>query len=153
MDPWNAGRQGFVKDPTRARAEALPMFVRNAKDVEPFVAADLSEIRPLIDRSTTAIASVSVAHATLAPGAQTIWHRLDRTDEIYFILAGRGLVSVGGESREVSAGDTVWIPAGMEQRIRNLGPDPLKFLCACGPAYLPELDRPDHALALAQGQA
>ena len=117
------------------------MFASNVRDAEPFVAADLSEIRPLVDRANTGIASVSLAHATVAAGAETVWHRLERTDEIYFILSGRGLVSVGDESREVGPGDAVWIPAGIQQGIRNLSPDPLAFLCACGPAYTPECDQ------------
>ena len=124
------------------------MFVNNARDAEPCVAADLSEIRLLVDRANIGINSVSLAHATVAPGAETLWHRLERTDEIYFILSGRGLVSVGDESREVGPGDTVWIPAGIPQRIRNLGLETLEFLCACGPAYVRECDQRVHAAAL-----
>jgi mannose-6-phosphate isomerase-like protein (cupin superfamily) len=116
------------------------MFITNARDAVPFVAADLSEIRPLVDRSNTTISSVSLAHAVVAPDAETIWHRLDGTDEVYFILSGCGSVSVGDESREVGPGDAVWIPAGVPQRIRNLGQVPLAFLCACGPAYRAERD-------------
>jgi mannose-6-phosphate isomerase-like protein (cupin superfamily) len=122
------------------------MFVSNARQAEPFVAADLSEIRLLVDRVNTGIGSVSLAHATVAPGAETIWHRLEDTDEIYFVLSGRGLVSVGDESRQVEPGDTVWIPADIPQKIRNLGPAPLEFLCACGPAYVPICDQPAHPL-------
>lgn len=122
--------------------DAWPMFINNAKDAAPFVAADLSEIRLLVDRVNMGIAAVSLAHATVAPGAETVWHRLEGTDEIYFILSGRGLVCVGAEFREVGPGDTVWIPAGVEQKIQNLDPSPLQFLCACGPAYLPECDQP-----------
>jgi mannose-6-phosphate isomerase-like protein (cupin superfamily) len=117
------------------------MFVSNARDAKPFVAADLSEIRLLVDRINAGIASVSLAHATVAAGAETVWHQLERTDEIYFILSGRGLVSVGDESREVGPGDTIWIPAGIKQKIQNLSADPLAFLCACGPAYAPECDQ------------
>jgi mannose-6-phosphate isomerase-like protein (cupin superfamily) len=124
------------------------MFVSNFRDAEPFVAADLSEIRCLVDRANTGSPSVSLAHATVAPGAETVWHRLEATDEIYFVLSGRGLVSVGDESREVGPGDAVWIPAGIQQRIRNLGPDPLEFVCACGPAYLRECDQRAGAVAL-----
>jgi mannose-6-phosphate isomerase-like protein (cupin superfamily) len=121
------------------------MFVSNVGDAEPFVAADLSEIRLLVDRANTSISSVSLAHATVAAGAETVWHQLESTDEIYFILFGRGLVWVGEESREVGPGDTVWIPAGVSQKIRNLDPTPLTFLCACGPAYLPACDQRTHA--------
>lgn len=103
--------------------------------------AGLVEIRVLVDRATVGVASVSLAHATVAAGAETVWHRLQATDEIYFVLSGRGLVSVGDESGEVGPGDAVWIPAGVPQKIRALGSVPLTFLCACGPAYLPERDQ------------
>ncbi|MDT5140445.1 MAG: hypothetical protein QOG19_1639 [Mycobacterium sp.] len=123
------------------------MFVSNVQDAGPFLAADLSEIRLLVDRVNTGISSVSLAHATVAPAAETVWHRLEHTDEIYFVLSGRGVMSVGEESREVGPGDAVWIPAGVPQRIQNPGPDPLAFLCACGPAYFPECDHPTGAIA------
>jgi mannose-6-phosphate isomerase-like protein (cupin superfamily) len=106
-----------------------------------------------VDRSNANIASISLAHATVAAGAETVWHRLAGTDEIYFVLSGRGLISVGIESREVRAGDAVWIPAGVRQKIRNLGQDPLTFLCACGPAYSPERDWPAPAFALIESRA
>jgi len=117
------------------------MFVTNVNDADPFVAADFSEIRLLVDRANTAISSVSLAHATVAAGTETVWHRLNGTDEIYFILSGHGRVWVGDESLEVGPGDTVWIPAGVGQKIRNLGLAPLTFLCACGPAYAPHCDQ------------
>jgi mannose-6-phosphate isomerase-like protein (cupin superfamily) len=116
------------------------MFISNAKNAAPFVAADLSEIRLLVDRVNMGIASVSLAHATVAPGDETVWHRLAGTDEIYFMLSGRGLIFVADDFREVRPGDTVWIPAGVRQKIRNLGSTPLTFLCACGPAYEPECE-------------
>jgi mannose-6-phosphate isomerase-like protein (cupin superfamily) len=106
----------------------------------------------LVDRANVGIASVSLAHATVAAGSETEWHRLERTDEIYFILFGRGLIWVGDESREVGAGDTVWIPAGIPQRIRNLSSAPLVFLCACGPAYVPECDRPARGVTLIEAR-
>lgn len=68
--------RGFVKDPPRARAHAAAMFVSNAREAEPFVAPDLSEIRVLVDRATVGVASVSLAHATVAAGAETVWHRI-----------------------------------------------------------------------------
>ena len=116
------------------------MFISNARNAAPFVAADLSQIRLLVDRVNMGIASVSLAHATVAAGVETVWHRLAGTDEIYFILSGHGLVWVADESREVGPGDTVWIPAGVRQKISNLGSSELTFLCACGPAYEPECE-------------
>ena len=34
-------------------------------------------------------------------------------------------------------GDVVLIPAGKTQRIRNVGPDDLVFLCICTPRFEP----------------
>ena len=129
------------------------MFVRNVRDSKPFVAADLSQIRLLVDRANAGTTSVSVAHATVLAGAQTLWHRLEGTDEIYVVLSGRGLVSVGAESRQVGPGDAVWIPAGFPQKIRNLTTAPLEFLCACGPAYVPQCDQPGRAAGMAEVRA
>ncbi|VBA43875.1 hypothetical protein LAUMK13_04728 [Mycobacterium innocens] len=133
--------QGSAKDSTSTCADAVPMFVSNVRHAQPFVAADHSEVRLLVDRLNVGIASVSLAHATVAAGSETVWHCLENTDEIYFVLSGSGLVFVGSETRAVGSGDTVWIPAGVPQKIRNLGRDPLVFLCACGPAYAPECDK------------
>ncbi|MHA7650355.1 cupin domain-containing protein [Mycobacterium sp. ML4] len=123
------------------------MFVSNVRDARPFLAADLSEIHLLVDRVNTGISSVSLAHATVAPGAETVWHRLQDTDEIYFVLSGCGLMSVGDECREVGSGDAVWVPAGVRQRIANTGSGPLVFLCVCGPAYVRECDLPAGVMA------
>ena len=39
---------------------------------------------------------------------------------------------------EVNPGDTVVIPAGMRQRIRNSGEEELIFLALCTPRFVPE---------------
>jgi quercetin dioxygenase-like cupin family protein len=46
------------------------------------------------------------------PGAHTYWHSHEN-GQILQVLAGRGLIcSAGGRPRVISAGDTVWVPAG-----------------------------------------
>ena len=49
----------------------------------------------------------------LAKQGMTMAGHAHPTDEIYIVLSGSGYVIVGGENREVFAGDTVAIPAGM----------------------------------------
>ena len=128
------------------------MFVRNVRDAAPFLAADLSEIRLLVDRANVGIASVSLAHATVAAGSETVvasigTHRRDLLHSVWARahLGGRR-ISRGG------AGDTVWIPAGIPQRIQNLSSAPLAFLCACGPAYVPECDQPARGVTLIEAR-
>ncbi len=78
----------------------------------------------------------SIARARVTPGVTTRWHRLKNTSERYYIISGSGLVEVGQlPPRQVSAGDTVLIPAMCRQRITNTGPDDLIFLAICTPRY------------------
>ena len=56
------------------------MFVSNVSKAQPFLAADLSEIRLLVDRANTGIASVSLAAQRRRRGdrlASTERHRRD----------------------------------------------------------------------------
>jgi quercetin dioxygenase-like cupin family protein len=47
-----------------------------------------------------------------APGARTFWHTHDY-GQILQVLSGRGLVcTFGQQPREITAGDTVWVPPG-----------------------------------------
>jgi mannose-6-phosphate isomerase-like protein (cupin superfamily) len=81
--------------------------------------------------------AVSVARARVPPGVETARHALS-VDERYLVLSGRGRVEIEDlEPEEVSSGDVVLIPAGKTQRIRNLGPDDLVFLCVCTPRFEP----------------
>ena len=78
---------------------------------------------------------VSLARARVPPGTTTAWHKL-AVDERYVLVSGDGRVEVEGvEPREVRKGDVVLIPAGKTQRIRNVGPDDLVFLCICTPRF------------------
>jgi mannose-6-phosphate isomerase-like protein (cupin superfamily) len=94
-----------------------------------------SEIRPLIDRTTSEITQCSLAEETLLPGQSVCAHRHNQLEEIYYILSGRGRMSVGDEQSEVGPGDAVYIPRGHRHTLENTGTEPMKLLLVCGPAY------------------
>jgi mannose-6-phosphate isomerase-like protein (cupin superfamily) len=97
-----------------------------------------SEIRPLIDRTTSAITQCSLAEETLLPGQEVTPHRHQTIEEIYYIVEGRGLMTVGDEQREVSAGDAVYIPPHHRHTLKNTGTEPIKLILVCGPAFFYE---------------
>jgi mannose-6-phosphate isomerase-like protein (cupin superfamily) len=101
----------------------------------PFVTKDGSEIRSILDRTNSTAANQSLAEATLPPGAATEAHRHPVTEEVYYVLRGVGRMAVGFEEREVGPGDGVLIPPGTRHTIRNVGAEPLVFLCCCAPPY------------------
>ena len=94
-----------------------------------------SEIRPLIDRTTSSVELCSLAEETLPAGAAVTRHFHRETEEVYYVLEGAGRMTVGVEVREVSAGDAVYIPRGAAHTLENTGAAPMTILLVCGPAY------------------
>ena len=54
-------------------------------------------------------------------------------DEIYHVLAGRARITVGAETRDVAAGDTVFVSAGVPHRFHDIA-EQLRALVVFGPA-------------------
>jgi mannose-6-phosphate isomerase-like protein (cupin superfamily) len=94
-----------------------------------------SEIRPLIDRTTSSIERCSLAEEVLPVGAKVGRHYHAETEEIYYILQGTGRMTVGDEVRTVEAGDAVFIPRHHAHTLENTGQEPMTILLVCGPAY------------------
>lgn len=105
-------------------------------DLEPYVTRDGSTIREWAGPGYAAEASgLSLAEATVPPGAATIQHLHRRSEELYLVTAGSGLLRVGEEERRVEVGDCVAIPPGTPHRLRNDGAVDLVVVCACAPPY------------------
>jgi len=111
------------------------MDIINLADVEPFRTKAGSEIRELLAHRNSCIRNQTLAEARLAAGAATAAHHHVRTEEIYYILEGRGQMRVADESRPVGPGDAVAIAPGAIHQITNTGPGVLRFLCCCAPGY------------------
>ncbi len=101
-----------------------------------------SEIRPLIDRTTSDIELCSLAEEVLPPGATVGRHHHLATEEVYYLLSGTGHMTVGDEERVVAAGDAIYIPRHTTHTLTNTGTVPIILLLVCGPAY----ERADHLL-------
>lgn len=104
-------------------------------EVQPFTTKDGAEIRELLHPSAHGNKAQSLAEATVAPGQVTALHLHHRSEEVYHVLEGEGVVTVGHQEHGVREGDTVCIPPGTPHRIRNSGQGPLRVLCCCSPAY------------------
>ncbi len=46
-----------------------------------------------------------------------------------YVLRGRARIGIGDEVYEVSAGNVVFIPAGVPHWYQNIGDEPFEFLC------------------------
>src|SRR5215471_18864669 len=92
-----------------------------------------SEIRPLIDRTTSSITQCSLAEEILPSGCAVTPHHHGDLEEIYYVVSGRGLMTVGQDTREVGAGDAIYIPRGHRHSLKNTGSESIKVLLVCGP--------------------
>lgn len=83
--------------------------------------------------------SLSIQISEVPAGSEQPMHA-HAPEQCYYIIRGQGLVIVGDEIREVSAGDAVYIPSGRSHGIRNLGNDVLEYLTANSPAFSKEYE-------------
>ena len=87
--------------------------------------------------------ALSVARARVEPGVTTAWHSVDGTVERYVMAEGHGRMWIGdAEPEDVGPGDLVTIPAGVRQRIQNIGQSDLIFYCLCTPRFEQKNYRP-----------
>ena len=110
--------------------------MRSRRDtVEAYITRDGSEIRELMHPGVHGNRAQSLAEATVAPGRRTVLHCHRVTEEVYHFVRGRARMTLGAETFDVEAGDTVCIPPGTPHCVENAGGEPLTILCACAPAY------------------
>lgn len=111
------------------------MKLTHYADIPAYVTKDGSQIRELMHPAQHGNRAQSLAEATVLPGQRTQLHRHARTEELYHISGGRGLMTLGSEVFEVAVGDTVHIAPGTPHCIAALGAGPLSILCCCTPPY------------------
>ena len=114
------------------------MFIKRLGDCQEFIAGDVSILRELLHPGKSAFKiRYSLAHAKVAAGQKTRPHRL-KSSEVYYIVAGEGVMHVDEEVVEVGPNCAIYIPPKAVQYIENTGSCDLEFLCIVDPAWRPE---------------
>jgi len=115
--------------------ETIAMPTERLSDIVPYRTKDGSEIREIVHPTVHGSTRSSLAEAIVQPGDTTALHRHRVTEEIYYVTAGQGEMTLGERRFEVRTGDAVLIPPGTAHCIRASGTHPLHILCVCAPAY------------------
>ena len=68
-------------------------------------------------------------------------HYHGRAEEIYYILQGRGEMTLAEETRPVGPDDVVYIAPGKVHSLKRAGEEDLVILFASSPPFSPETDR------------
>ncbi len=116
------------------------MLIKSESQCRQFIANDGCKIRELLHPKNDRIdLGFSLAIAEVEPGGRSYRHRL-RQAEVYYIVAGTGIVHIGDDERVVSVGDVVFIPPDQVQWIRNPSSETLKFAAIVAPPWSREDD-------------
>ena len=113
----------------------------------PTMTFDWGLIKPLVARENTEGAAVSLMHVVLLPGQGHERHNHPDSDEILYILTGRGEQMVDDAARfPVAPGQAIFIPKGAYHSTVNTGWEPLTLLAIYAPAGAEEAlkELPDH---------
>lgn len=90
---------------------------------------DIVTWRTLISGDRTPTESLTVGTAEIQPGAPTegARHRHE-APEVYYVLAGTGVVHVGDQQHPVEPGTAVFVPGNEWHFVANTGDEPLRLL-------------------------
>jgi mannose-6-phosphate isomerase-like protein (cupin superfamily) len=111
------------------------MEIRPRSDAVPFITADGSTIRSLLDLTTAPVRMQSLAEATVVAGSSTTRHYHRESEEIYYLLDGSGEMELDGERAHVELGDAILIPPGSWHQITADAGGDIRMLCCCSPPY------------------
>lgn len=103
--------------------------------IQAFVTKDGSLIRELMHPLVQHNAKQSLAEASIPVGGKTQLHRHAVSEELYYVVAGQGEMTLGDASFTIVVGNTVCIPPGTPHCVENTGEQSLVMLCCCAPAY------------------
>lgn len=88
----------------------------------------------LIGPHNSEATTLSLQISEIPVGSEQPLHHHD-PDQCYYIIRGKGLMTIDSESCQVAAGDAVFIPSNKTHGIKNLGDGVLEYLTANSPAF------------------
>ena len=103
----------------------------NVDDVEAETVAGGGKIKRLI--GSEAAENMSLAIGIFQPGDGLVLHDHPKEEEFYYILCGKGTVTIGDQEKEVKLGDMLHVPVGVKHRIVNTGSEELRSVFVLSP--------------------
>jgi mannose-6-phosphate isomerase-like protein (cupin superfamily) len=89
--------------------------------------------------------NLTVTWVDCEPGSEQRLHQHETQEQVYVIVAGRGLMKAADERREVGPGTLVYIPPKTPHAIRNTGDQTLTYVSATSPPFEVAELAPDQA--------
>jgi mannose-6-phosphate isomerase-like protein (cupin superfamily) len=88
----------------------------------------------LVSPQNSSAQGISMQISEIPIGSEQPVHNHD-PEQCYYIIKGKGLMTIDEETREITAGDPVYIPPNRKHGIKNIGTDVLEYLTANSPPF------------------
>jgi mannose-6-phosphate isomerase-like protein (cupin superfamily) len=88
----------------------------------------------LVSEEATGAKHITTSLVEMRQGGKQSIHS-HATEQCYFILQGRGIMSVGDETTEVREGMSIFIPSGSLHGLQNTGDGIMRYLSAGSPPF------------------
>ena len=106
----------------------MTMYVKHADDVDKEeISVGANAYRQVLIGPSEG-PNFAMRRFVIGPGGHFPRHT-NTVEHEQFVLSGRAQISIGDETFEVSAGNVVFIPAGVPHWYKTLGDAPFEFLC------------------------
>ena len=80
--------------------------------------------------------NLSIAYITVTGKATPHLHK--HTEEVYFVVKGKGIITIDSEQKKVEKDDVIPIPQNKFHSIQNIADESLELLVVTHPRYDPE---------------
>lgn len=87
----------------------------------------------LVSEKNCGAKAMSAGLFWLVPGQKSIPDLHPKSEEIYYVVRGKGELTLDGECYRVSAGMVIYIPAGVTHQSSNTGDEDLCYFFAFSP--------------------
>ncbi len=94
----------------------------------------------LVSEDTCNSKDLSITIVDMEPGGIQHVHAHD-SEQMYYIMEGSGLMTVGNEQRQVEAGECIFFPSSARHGLENTGGTRLRYLSAASPSFRKEDSR------------
>lgn len=88
----------------------------------------------LVSEEATGAKQITTSLVEMEPGGRQHIHS-HKMEQCYFILEGAGVMTIGNETREVSAGMSIFIPSNEPHGLTNTTDGVLRYLSAGSPPF------------------
>ena len=88
----------------------------------------------LISPQNSTTKNLSVQISEVPVGSEQPVHNHE-PEQCYYVIKGKGLMIIEGESKEIIAGDAVYIPPNSKHGIKNIGNILLEYLTVNSPVF------------------